>query len=148
MIAKTSFAALLQADVFVGVAADRLQSYAPVHELQFSRLVAESMKTKLGGSAVDVGFFELLGILNAFRKLSKGISKPAFAQYKDMDMTKFGPLFNTEDLRRGETSSANGECGNKCYKQLVGTQDIFCVQATALPGGWRWWRRPWPTRAV
>ena len=132
----------------MGVAADRLQSYAPVHELQFSRLVAESMKTKLGGSAVDVGFFELLGILNAFRKLSKGISKPAFAQYKDMDMTKFGPLFNTEDLRRGETSSANGECGNKCYKQLVGRQDIFCVQATALPGGWRWWRRPWPTRAV
>ena len=140
-----SFAALLQADVFVGVAAERLQSYAPVHELQFSRLLAESMKTKLGGGAVDVGFFELLGILNAFRKLSKGISKPAFAQYKDMDMTKFGPLFNTEDLRRGETSSANGECG---MNDTVGTQSMFCVQATALPGGWRWWRRPWPTRAV
>ena len=140
-----SFAALLQADVFVGVAAERLQSYAPVHELQFSRLLAESMKTKLGGGAVDVGFFELLGILNAFRKLSKGISKPAFAQYKDMDMTKFGPLFNTEDLRRGETSSANGECG---MNDTVGTQSIFCVQATALPGGWRWWRPPWPTRAV
>ena len=100
----------LKADVFIGVKDNRLQDYVDCKEFKLSTLIKESIKTDLIlGGAVDIGIIDLFKILNAFRKLSDGI-KPAFVQHKDHDMSKLGEVFNIDIVRRGETSSANGNC--------------------------------------
>ena len=100
----------LHADVFVGVKSDRFDDYAPTFEIPISTAIKESIKTTFTTSAVDVTFKELIGILNMFRKLGEGISKPAFQPHGNTDLTKLGPLFNLDLIRKGETSSANGNC--------------------------------------
>ena len=55
--------------------------------------------------------------LNMFRKLVGSI-KPTFKQYQDYDMKVLGPLYNIDIVRRGETSSANGNCSARGLAKL------------------------------
>ena len=89
-----------------------LIDFAPTLEIPVSTMFGESIKASFTDSAVDVTFGQLLGIFNTFRKLSSGAgaSKPAFQPNGVDDLTKIGPMFNLEAVRRGETSSANGNC--------------------------------------
>ena len=106
---KENVSGPLKADVFVGVEDNRFNDFEPCKEFKLSTLIKESLKTNLFGGAVDIGIVDLYKILDAFQKLSNGI-KPAFAQYKDHDMNKLGMVFNIDIVRRGESSSANGNC--------------------------------------
>ena len=99
----------LGADVFIGVEETRFKDYEPCQEFKLSTLIKESLKTNMFGGAVDIGIVDLYKIMDTFKKLSEGI-KPAFAQHKDQDMDKLGPVFNLDIVRKGETSSANGNC--------------------------------------
>jgi len=106
----------LDIDVYVGVPARREKDYAPVHELKAGMMIRESLKPA-STRAINIGFLELLKIMNLFRKMV-GSAKPVFKQYKDHNMKKFGPLYNLEDMRRGETSSANGNCSARGLAKL------------------------------
>ena len=100
----------LNADVFVGVPSSRYDDYAPGREMAFTTAIMESMKTNMGGGALDIGFMDFMGILNMFRKFADGAQKPTFHPYENYDLKKIGLLFNQDVIRRGETSSANGNC--------------------------------------
>ena len=63
------------------------------------------------GRAVDLNFIELLGWMNLMRKIISGDKKPAFAEHDGLKMNdSFSAFFNQEIVRRGQTSSANGNC--------------------------------------
>ena len=101
----------LGADVFVGVSQDRLNDYAPVENIGLGTVLKESMKTNTVGGAVDIGFFEFITLMNNFRKMfAEGQSKPVFNPYQDYDQKRIDLLFNKDVIRRGESSSANGNC--------------------------------------
>ena len=102
----------LNADVYVGARNEKFEDYAPTVEIPMSSVLGESIKATFTDSAVDVDFISLLGVFNMLRKIyaGAGASKPAFQPNGVDDMTKIGPLFNMEAVRRGETSSANGNC--------------------------------------
>jgi len=101
----------LGADVFVGVPQDRFNDYAPVENIGLGTVLKESMKTNTVGGAVDIGFFEFITLMNNFRKMfAEGQSKPVFNPYQDYDQKRIDLLFNKDVIRRGESSSANGNC--------------------------------------
>eukprot|EP00090_Calanus_glacialis_P024125 TRINITY_DN37455_c0_g1_i1.p1 TRINITY_DN37455_c0_g1~~TRINITY_DN37455_c0_g1_i1.p1 ORF type:complete len:428 (-),score=98.05 TRINITY_DN37455_c0_g1_i1:82-1365(-) len=103
----------LDANVFVGVNDENANNYAPVTEMGIPFVIGQSMIPSIIGRAVDVNFFELLSFVNMIRKAMQksGEKKPAFADSNGLSMDKqLGPFFNQEIVRRGETSSANGNC--------------------------------------
>ena len=110
------FARPLEADIYIGVPASREQDYAPVGEIEIKKVIRESLKPA-SSRAIEIGFLELMKIMNIFRKLM-GSAKPIFKQYKDHDMKLIGPLYNIDVLRRGETSSANGNCSARGLAKL------------------------------
>ena len=110
------FARPLEADIYIGVPASREQDYAPVGEIEIKKVIRESLKPA-SSRAIEIGFLELMKIMNIFRKLM-GSAKPIFKQYKDHDMKLLGPLYNIDVLRRGETSSANGNCSARGLAKL------------------------------
>ena len=110
------FARPLEADIYIGVPASREQDYAPVGEFELKKMIRESLKPA-SSRGIDLGFLELMKTLNMFRKLVGSI-KPTFKQYKDYDMKLLGPLYNIDVLRRGETSSANGNCSARGLAKL------------------------------
>jgi len=101
-------AAPLNADINVGFQGDCSTKYHPCMEVPFGTVLGDSIKRSFGSdSSVEISFGKLLKLLNMFRGLT---SRPALEQYKDQDMKKIGPLFNLDVMRKGETSSANGNC--------------------------------------
>lgn len=101
-------AAPLNADIHVGFQGECSTRYQPCLEIPFGTVVGDSIKRSFGSdSSVEMTFGKLMKFLNMFRGLT---SRPALAQYKDQDMKKIGPLFNLDVMRKGETSSANGNC--------------------------------------
>lgn len=101
----------LKADVFVGVPQDRYNDYAPVANMGLGAVIKETMKTNTVGGALDIGFFEFMTLMNNFRKmLADSASKATFHPYKDYDEKKIDQMFNRDVIRRGESSSANGNC--------------------------------------
>ena len=97
----------LGADVYVGPKGDKFNDYNPVKEIPFAKVVKESFKKD---GAVYFSFFELMSLLNQFRKLTKGVSKPAIAPYEGLSLEMLGPFFNADIVRQGESFSANGNC--------------------------------------
>ena len=112
----------LKADVFIGVPQDRFNDYAPVGNIAMGTVLKESMKTNTVGGALDIGFFEFVTLMNNFRKMfAEGASKPTFHPYEDYDQKRIDLLFNKDVIRRGESSSANGNCsarGDKTKFQM------------------------------
>ena len=108
----------LKADVFVGVPQDRYNDYAPVGNIEIGKVIKESMKTSTVGGALDIGFFEFLELMNNFRKMMADGHKEAFQPYKDYDQKRIDLLFNKEIIRKGETSSANGNCSARGQKRM------------------------------
>jgi CubicO group peptidase (beta-lactamase class C family) len=103
----------LNADVFVGINDAYVNNYAPVVDMKFSFVIGQSMIPHMFGRGVDVNIFELASFLNMIRKAIKKSDdmKPAFADSNGLSMdNQLGPFFNQEIVRRGETSSANGNC--------------------------------------
>lgn len=111
------FARPLEADLYIGVPASREEDYAPVHEFKVKKVIRESLKPA-SSRAIEIGFGELMKILNIFRKLV-GSAKPVFKQYKDFDMKLLGPMYNIDVMRRGETPSANGNCSARGLAKLA-----------------------------
>ena len=110
----------LKADVFIGVPQDRFNDYAPVGNISLGTVVKESMKTNTVGGALDIGFLEFVTLMNNFRKMfAEGQSKPTFHPYQDYDMKRIDLLFNKDVIRRGESSSANGNCSARGKKTNV-----------------------------
>lgn len=107
----------LEADLYIGVPASREEDYAPVHEFDLKKMIRESLKPA-SSRGIGLGFLELMKTLNEFRKLV-GSLKPTFKQYKDYDMKLLGPLYNIDVIRRGETSSANGNCSARGLAKLA-----------------------------
>lgn len=130
----------LDADIYVGVTDDKLGNYVPVMEAKITTIVKESLKKSFGmTSAVDMGFTELLTLINNFRKLQAGVQKPALGQYKDHDMKKLGPVFNIEVMRQGETSSANGNCSARGLAKIasaMANKGKFGNVQVLSPSGW------------
>ena len=106
----------LEADLYIGVPASREQDYVPVHEFELQKMIRESLKPA-SNRGIGIGFVDLMKTLNMFRKLVGSI-KPTFKQYKDYDMKQLGPLYNIDVVRRGETSSANGNCSARGLAKL------------------------------
>ena len=101
----------LKADVYVGVPQNRLDDFASAANIGPGKVIKESMKTNTVGGAVDIGFFEFITLMNNFRKMfAEGQSKPVFNPYQDYDQKRIDLLFNKDVIRRGESSSANGNC--------------------------------------
>ena len=110
----------LGADVFVGVPQDRFNDYAPVENMSLGTVLKESMKTNTVGGAIEIGFFEFITLMNNFRKwLAEETSKPTFNPYQDYDQKRIDLLFNKDVIRRGESSSANGNCTARGEKTIV-----------------------------
>ena len=111
------FARPLEADIYIGVPASREQDYAPVHEFKLEKMIKESLKPA-SSRGIDLGFVELMKTLNMFRKLVGSI-KPTFKPNKDYDGgPMLGPIYNIDTVRRGETSSANGNCSARGLAKL------------------------------
>ena len=130
----------LGADVFVGVPQDRLNDYAPVKNIGLGTVLMESMKTNTVGGAIDVGFFEFMTIMKVFRKMSKeGQSKPIFHPYQDYDEKRIDLLFNKDVIRRGESSSANGNCSarGECRLSCVFNDVLRPCLGCSSHGQWR-----------
>ena len=100
----------LKADVYVGVPQDRFDDFAPAANIGPGKVIKESMKTNTVGGALDIGFGELMTVMNEFRKMMADGRKDWFHPHQDYDQAKFDELFNKDLIRRGETSSANGNC--------------------------------------
>ena len=100
----------LKADVYIGVPQERFNDFAPVANIGPGRVIKESMKTNTVGGALDIGFSELMTVMNSFRKMMADGRKDWFHPHQDYDQTKFDELFNKDIIRRGETSSTNGNC--------------------------------------
>jgi len=122
------------ARVFVGVHDAEMSDYAPVAEVKASFLFGQSLRPKSLGRGVDFSFFELCVLFNRwltlcwwlifyrwlifwtfeFCVLLCSISKmfKTFpVPFNNVDMSKgLGHVFNQEIVRRGEVSSANGNC--------------------------------------
>merc|ERR1712158_187685 len=62
-------------------------------------MIRESLKPA-SSRGIGLGFLELMKTLNEFRKL-------------------LGPLYNIDVIRRGETSSANGNCSARGLAKLA-----------------------------
>ena len=108
----------LDIDVYIGVPAGLEKVYAPVHELKAGMMIRESLKPA-STRAINIGFLELLKFMNLFRKLMAAASTtPTFKQFKDYNMKLLGPLYNIEEMRQGETSSANGNCSARGLAKL------------------------------
>ena len=106
----------LEADLYIGVPASKEQDYAPAHEFKPKKVIRESLKPA-SSRAIEIGFVELMKILNIFRKLV-GSAPPPFRQYKDYNMKQFGPLYSIDVMRRGESSSVNGNCSARGLAKL------------------------------
>jgi len=106
----------LEADLYIGVPASKEQDYAPAHEFKPKKVIRESLKPA-SSRAIEIGFVELMKILNIFRKLV-GSAPPPFKQYKDYDMKQFGQLYSIDVMRRGESSSVNGNCSARGLAKL------------------------------
>ena len=110
----------LGADVFVGVPQDRFNDYAPVENMSLGTVLKESMKTNTVGGAIEIGFFEFITLMNNFRKMmAEGTSKPTFNPYQDYDQKRIDLLYNKDVIRRGESSSVNGNCSARGEKTIV-----------------------------
>ena len=110
--------AKLGADVFIGVDQKAKENYAPVRDMNFSFVLGQSLIPSYFNSAVDVNVFEFVTFLNKLRKLmsKSGDLKPAFAPCNDISMEKnIGPFFNLDDVRIGQTPSANGNCSARGF---------------------------------
>merc|ERR1711953_1555610 len=114
---EEKFARPLEADIYIGVPASREEDYAPVHEFDLKKMIRESLKPA-STRGISLGFVDLMKTLNEFRKLV-GSLKPTFKQYKDYNMKLLGPLYNIDVMRRGETSSANGNCSARGLAKLA-----------------------------
>jgi len=102
----------LEANAFVGIDDANIPNYAPVAEMKFSFLLCQSLIPKVVGRCVDCNILELMSMLYTFSKLTKEMHAiPAFASHEGHDMSKsLGEFFNQELVRRGESSSVNGNC--------------------------------------
>jgi len=106
----------LDADVYVGVPTSREEDYAPVKNFTMGKMIRESMKC--GSRAIDLNFSQLLSLLNEFRKMEQEEQAKAFKDYKDVDMNGIGAMMNIDIVRRGESSSANGNCSARGLAKL------------------------------
>jgi len=89
----------LGADVFVGCSK---QNYFPVKEIPMSACVVQAIKKSFGlGSWSELTFGQMFSLIKAMSGLSKD---PAIEGMKGFEE------FNTLDIRKSETSSANGNC--------------------------------------
>ena len=106
----------LDADVFVGVPGSREEDYAQVRNFELQKMICESMKC--GTKATDLNFIQLMSLLNKIRKmLQEGSETPPFKPYKDVDMD-IDAMMNIDIVRRGESSSANGNCSARGLAKL------------------------------
>ena len=95
----------------VGITDADVDNYAPVVDMKFSFVLCQSLIPSMFGRAVDLNFIDLLGWMNLMRKIISGDKKPAFAEHDGLKMNdSFSAFFNQEIVRRGQTSSANGNC--------------------------------------
>ena len=117
----------LNADAFIGVNDLAVNNYAPVGEMTFSFVIGQSLIPNILGRAVDCNIFELCAFLNMWRKAANtSVKKPAFADHNGLEMnTKISAFFNQEIVRRGETSSANGNCSARGEHFKVQVSLIF-----------------------
>ena len=89
----------LDADVFVGCSK---QNYYPVKEIPMSTCAVQAIKKSLGlGSWSELTFGQMFSLIKTMSGFSKD---PAIKGMKSFDR------FNDLDIRKSETSSANGNC--------------------------------------
>lgn len=132
----------LNADVFIGVDKKNVNNYAPVADMKFSFVLGQSMIPESLGRAVDMNTFELLGFLNALRKMWKkveGVEQP-FADHNGLVFEKsISEFFNQEIVRSGETSSAAANCtarGLAVIAAAMANKGRFQGKEILSPSGW------------
>lgn len=104
---RTRVSGPLEARVYVGVEGKEVEDYAPVGEIKMSFLFGQSL---LPNGGVDINFIELCKVFKMFVDLTKNSAHPPDFVGWDMAKDGFSPIFNQDLVRRGETSSANGNC--------------------------------------
>ena len=116
----------LNADAFVGINDAHVDNYAPVVDMKMSFVIGQSMIPNIFGRGVDCNIFELCSFFNMMRKYAKdsGEKKPAFADHNGLEMNT-SAFFNQEIVRRGETSSVNGNCSARGEHFEVQDSSIF-----------------------
>jgi len=100
----------LSARVYVGVGEDQLKEYAPVSEMKMSFVFGQSLIPRFLGRGIEQNFLEIVRNMIAFRKIIKDSADKPPALTGMEPGKPIGAFFNQEIVRRGETSSANGNC--------------------------------------
>jgi len=99
----------LLADVFVGVPDSRFDHYAPVIDLNFKAVLSGCLNPM--NTSVDTDLGKMMGMMNMLRKYNKdGRNKEAFLPFDGKKIAQVGAMFNQPVVRKGESSSANGNC--------------------------------------
>jgi len=99
----------LRADIFVGVPDSRFDDYEPVKEIGFGTVMSGVLNPT--NTSVDTTFGKMMAVGKMMRNLNKdGRNKEAFLPFDGKKISAVGAMFNQPVVRRGESSSANGNC--------------------------------------
>ena len=99
----------LLADVFVGVPDSRFDDYAPVIDMKLWTLATGCLNPF--NTSVDTTGGKLMGLMKMMKDMDKdGRNKEAFLPFDGKKIKLVGEMFNQPVVRRGESSSANGNC--------------------------------------
>jgi len=107
----------LDADAFIGVAAEELPRVAPVVPLGIGYQLRQSLKPKALGRRIKNSFFELfVRLLRAIVGLRNATTRGAPPMYVGMENLGF---FNEVSVARGETSSAAANCSARGLAKIA-----------------------------
>lgn len=126
----------LNADVFVGVSKAAMANYVPVREMSMVFVFCQSIIPDMFGGGVDINFWGFLQMLN----LLKNYPIPEPPNFVGFDMNKKpGEFFNLDGVRKGETSSGNGNCSARGLAKLAAAMaNKGTFQGVAILGKTGW----------
>eukprot|EP00092_Neocalanus_flemingeri_P035097 GFUD01038195.1.p1 GENE.GFUD01038195.1~~GFUD01038195.1.p1 ORF type:complete len:419 (+),score=109.73 GFUD01038195.1:184-1440(+) len=105
----------LNARVFIGT---EDEMYSPVESMSLAFIFGQSLIPKFLGRSIDPNIAQLAVLLNTFRKfMNAGKDKPPAIEGLDVS----GKLWNTPEIRRGESPSANGNCSARGLAKVAST---------------------------
>ena len=105
-----------------------MKDYAPLGEMKMGFLFGQSLVPSALGSGTDYSFIQLISLFNSFRKIMADFKEP-FAGMGASGKS-FGDFFNQDIVRKGETSSANGNCSARGEVSIKG---IDCLINKLVP---------------
>ena len=95
-----------KADIYIGVDKSNLNNYCPVKEMSIPSIVFKSLLPGSLGNGVEYGFLKLVKTMRMFMTPEFKNAPPSFEGIKEKGLG----MFNSDIIRMGETSSANGNC--------------------------------------